>query len=39
MAIPHAKSGEVIDIHSLGLALTHAWSTTLVKTKPWKSFA
>ena len=33
MAIPHAKSGEVIDIHSLGQALTHAWSTTLVKTK------
>jgi quercetin dioxygenase-like cupin family protein len=33
MAIPHAKSGEVIDIHPLGQALTHAWSTTLVKTK------
>ena len=32
MAIPHAKSGEVIDIHPLGSALTHAWSTTLVKT-------
>jgi quercetin dioxygenase-like cupin family protein len=32
MAIPHATSGEVIDIHPLGSALTHAWSTTLVKT-------
>jgi quercetin dioxygenase-like cupin family protein len=33
MAIPHAKSGEVIDIRPLGPALAHALTTTLVKTK------
>lgn len=33
MAIPHAKSGEVIDIRPLGPALAQARTTTLVKTK------
>lgn len=33
MAIPHAKSGEVIDIRPLGAALAQARTTTLVKTK------
>lgn len=32
MAIPHATSGEVIDIRPLGEALTRAITTTLVKT-------
>ncbi len=32
MAIAHAKSGEVIDLRPLGAALTHAATTTLVKT-------
>jgi quercetin dioxygenase-like cupin family protein len=32
MAIPHAKSGEVIDIRPLGSALGKARTTTLVKT-------
>lgn len=33
MAIPHAKSGEVIDIRPLGSALAQTRTTTLVKTK------
>jgi quercetin dioxygenase-like cupin family protein len=33
MAIPHATSGEVIDIRPLGSALAQARTTTLVKTK------
>ena len=33
MAIPHAKPGELIDIRPLGTALTHSWTTTLVKSK------
>ena len=33
MAIPHAKSGDVIDIRPLGPALAQAKTTTLVKTK------
>jgi len=33
MAIPHAKSGEVIDVHPLGSALAQTMTTTLVKTK------
>ncbi len=33
MAIPHAKSGEVIDIHPLGSALAQARTTTLAKTE------
>ncbi len=33
MAIPHAKSGEVIDIRPLGSALALARTTILVKTK------
>ena len=33
MAIPHATSGEVIDIRPIGPALTHARTTTLVKTE------
>jgi len=33
MAIPHAKSGEVIDIRPLGAALAQGRTTTLVKTK------
>lgn len=33
MAIPHAKSGEVIDIRPLGPTLRQAKTTTLVKTK------
>lgn len=33
MAIPHAKSGEVIDVRPLGPALSKARTTTLVKTK------
>ncbi len=32
MAIPHAKSGEVIDLRPLGEALVHSITTTLVKT-------
>ena len=32
MAIPHAKSGEVIDLRPLGEALAHAVTSTLVKT-------
>lgn len=32
MAIPHAKSGEIIDIRPLGPALATATTTTLVKT-------
>lgn len=32
MAIPHAKSGEVIDIRPLGDALPGSITTTLVKT-------
>ena len=33
MAIPHAKSGEVIDIRPLGSVLQHVWTSTLVKTE------
>jgi quercetin dioxygenase-like cupin family protein len=33
MAIPHAKSGEVIDICPLGAPLAQARTTTLVKTE------
>lgn len=33
MAIPHAKSGEVIDIRPLGSTLAQTRTTTLVKTK------
>jgi quercetin dioxygenase-like cupin family protein len=33
MAIPHAESGEIIDIRPLGPALVQARTTTLVKTK------
>ncbi len=33
MAIPHAKSGEVIDVRPLGSGLAAASTTTLVKTK------
>ena len=33
MAIPHAKSGEVIDIRPLGSTLAQSKTTTLVKTK------
>ena len=33
MAIPHAKSGEVIDIRPLGEALRHSITSTLVKTE------
>jgi quercetin dioxygenase-like cupin family protein len=33
MAIPHAKSGEVIDIPPLGSSLAQARTTTLAKTK------
>lgn len=32
MAIPHAESGEVIDIRPLGTAFVQARTTTLVKT-------
>ena len=32
MAIPHAKSGELIDLRPLGEALVHSITTTLVKT-------
>ena len=32
MAIPHAKSGEVIDLRQLGEALAHTVTSTLVKT-------
>jgi quercetin dioxygenase-like cupin family protein len=32
MAIPHAKSGEVVDVLPLGPALAQAVTTTLVKT-------
>jgi quercetin dioxygenase-like cupin family protein len=32
MAIPHAKSGEVIDVRPLGAALAEARTTTLVKS-------
>jgi quercetin dioxygenase-like cupin family protein len=33
MAIPHAQSGEVVDIRPLGSALAQARTSTLVKTK------
>lgn len=33
MAIPHAKSGELIDVRPLGTALAQARTMTLVKTK------
>ena len=33
MAIPHAKSGEVIDIRPLGTTFAQARTTTLVKTE------
>jgi quercetin dioxygenase-like cupin family protein len=33
MAIPHAKSGEMMDVRPLGTALANARTTTLVKTK------
>lgn len=33
MAISHADSGDVIDIHPLGAALANTKTTTLVKTK------
>jgi quercetin dioxygenase-like cupin family protein len=33
MAIPHAQSGEVIDIRPLGSALAQARTSTLAKTK------
>ncbi len=33
MAVPHAKSGEVIDVRPLGSALPRATTTTLVKTE------
>jgi quercetin dioxygenase-like cupin family protein len=33
MAIPHAKSGEVIDIRPLGSALAKSKTSTLVKSK------
>jgi quercetin dioxygenase-like cupin family protein len=33
MAIPHAQSGEVVDIRPLGPALAAARTTTLVKSK------
>jgi len=33
VAIPHAKSGEVINVHALGAALAAAKTTTLVKTE------
>jgi quercetin dioxygenase-like cupin family protein len=33
LAIPHAKSGEVIDLRSLGEALAHTITNTLVKTE------
>jgi quercetin dioxygenase-like cupin family protein len=36
MAIPHAKSGEFIDIRPLGAALVHARTTTLVKTETFE---
>jgi quercetin dioxygenase-like cupin family protein len=32
MAIPHAKSGEVMDVRPLGPALTNSQTTTLAKT-------
>jgi len=32
MAMPHAKSGEVIDLWPFGAALAHAVTSTLVKT-------
>jgi quercetin dioxygenase-like cupin family protein len=33
MAIPHAKSGEVIDVRPLGTDLVQARTTTLIKTE------
>ena len=33
MAIPHAQSGEVIDVRPLGSAIAQGRTTTLVKTK------
>ena len=32
MAIPHAKSGELLDVRPLGVALAGSRTTTLVKT-------
>jgi quercetin dioxygenase-like cupin family protein len=36
MAIPHAKSGEVISIRPLGTDLAHARTATLVKTEAFE---
>ncbi len=33
MAIPHAQSGDVVDVRPLGPALATARTTTLVKSK------
>lgn len=33
MAIPHAKSGQVVELRPLGEALAHTVTNTLVKTK------
>ncbi len=33
MAIPHAKSAEIVDVHPLGATLATAMTRTLVKTK------
>ena len=33
MAIPHAKSAEIVDVHPLGATLAAAVTRTLVKTK------
>ncbi len=33
MAIPHAQSAEIVDVHPLGTALTTAVTRTLVKTR------
>ena len=33
MAVPHAQPGEVIEVRPLGTNLSHAKTTTLIKTK------
>ena len=36
MAIPHANTGELVDVRPLGAALSSAKTTTLVKTKAFE---
>lgn len=37
MAVPHAKSGEVVDLRPLGIGLAGAQTTAIVKTKKFEA--